>query len=140
MLSDLRGGGLASFLAPLADIILSQILIYYWQEIFVFDTDDKKWSHSLMIPLHCLWAKSNKRLHGQFECDVTWFCFCLDFVQRKQVDCKMSTKNVNNYKWKTFPNIFGQLYTQEYKTTKKQMRLQLTEKKSKESWSDGRTW
>ena len=29
-----------------------------------------------MIPLHCLWAKSNNRTHGQFECDVTWFCFC----------------------------------------------------------------
>ena len=31
----------------------------------------------------------------------------------------MSTKNVNNYKLKTFRDIFGQLHTQEYKTTKK---------------------
>ena len=27
----------------------------------------------------------------------------------------MSTKNVNNYKWKSFRNIFGQLHTQEHK-------------------------
>ena len=31
--------------------------------------------HPLMIPLHSLWAKSNKRTCGQFEYDVTWFCF-----------------------------------------------------------------
>ena len=65
--------------------------------------------------MHCLWAKSNKRTRVQFECDVTFFCFdfvhsharcdccfivCLRFqdVQIKQVDCKISTKNVNNYK------------------------------------------
>ena len=83
------------------------------------------WSHPLMIPLHCLWVISNNRMHGQFECDVTWFCFCFDFVQIKHVDCKMSTKNVNNYKWKTFRNIFGQLHTKVYKATKKKMRLQL---------------
>ena len=34
-----------------------------------------------MIPLHCLWAKSNNRTRGQFECDVAWFCFCFDFVR-----------------------------------------------------------
>ena len=33
-----------------------------------------------MITLHCLWAKSNNRMRGQFECDVTWFCFCFKFV------------------------------------------------------------
>ena len=38
----------------------------------------------------------------------------------------MSTKNVNDYKQKTFRDIFGQLHTQEYKATKKQIvRLQL---------------
>ena len=39
----------------------------------------RQWSHLLMIPLHCLWAKSNNRKHGQFECDDTWiwmFWFC----------------------------------------------------------------
>ena len=82
-----------------------------------------------MIPLHCLWAKSNNRTRGQFKCDVTWFCFCFDFVQIEQVDCKMNPKNVNNYKRKTFRNIFGQLHTQEYKATKKQIvRRQLNEK------------
>ena len=68
-----------------------------------------------MIPLHLLWAKSNNRTRGQFECDVTFFFFdfvhshaqcgccsiaCLLFqvAQIKQVDYKMSTENVNNYK------------------------------------------
>ena len=82
-----------------------------------FDSDVRHWSHLLMIPLRCLWGESNNRLRGQFECDVIWFCFCFDFVglharfaccsivclrfhvvQMKQVNCKMSTKNVNNYK------------------------------------------
>ena len=45
----------------------------------------------------------------------------------------MSTKNVDNYK-RHFEIFFGQLHTQEYKATKKQIvRLQLNEKKSKES-------
>ena len=76
-----------------------------------FDSDVRLRSHPLMIPLHFLWAKSNNRAHGQFECDVTWFCFCFDFVrsharcsccsivclrlqvvQIKHVDCKMSAK------------------------------------------------
>ena len=34
-----------------------------------------------MIPLHCLWAKSNNRTRGRFECDVTWLCFCFDFIR-----------------------------------------------------------
>ena len=83
---------------------------------------------------------------------MTWFCFCFDFVrshvqcgccyiiclrfqvvQIKQVDYKMSTINVTNYK-KTFHDIFGQLHTQEYKVTENQIvRLQLNEKNSKES-------
>ena len=46
----------------------------------------------------------------------------------------MSTENVNNYKLKTFCDIFGQLHTQEYKTTKKQIvRFQLNEEKLMES-------
>ena len=86
---------------------------------------------------------------------MIWFCFCFDLVrfhvrptalscslifflcfqvvQIKRSDCKMSTKSVNNYKgilccfWIT-------AHTQDYKTTKKQIvRLQLNEKKSKES-------
>ena len=34
-----------------------------------------------MIPMHCFWDKANNRTRGQFECDVTWFCFCFDFVR-----------------------------------------------------------
>ena len=51
-------------------------------------------------------------------------------VQTKQVDYKMSTRNIN----KTFRDIFGQLHTQKYKATKEKMlRLQLNEKNAKES-------
>ena len=82
-----------------------------------FDSYFREWSHSLMILLHCLWARSINRMRGQFKYEVTWFLFCFNFVgsnarcgcrtivclrfqvvQIKQVDCKMSTKNVNNYK------------------------------------------
>ena len=78
---------------------------------FPFDSDIRQRSHPLMIPLDCLWAKSNNRRCGQFECNVTWFHFCFDFicsyvqcgcfsivclrfqvVQIKQGDCKMSSK------------------------------------------------
>ena len=45
-----------------------------------FGSDVRQRSHTLMMPLHCLWAKSNNRTRGQFECDVTWFWFCFDFV------------------------------------------------------------
>ena len=30
-----------------------------------------------MMPLHCLWAESNIRARGQFDCDVTCFVFVL---------------------------------------------------------------
>ena len=45
-----------------------------------FDSDFRQRSHPLMIPLHCLWAKSYNSMHGQFECDRTWFCFVLGFL------------------------------------------------------------
>ena len=41
-----------------------------------FGSDVRPWRHLLMI-LHCLSTKSENRTRGQFECDVTWFCFCL---------------------------------------------------------------
>ena len=41
--------------------------------------------HPLIIPLHCLWAKSNIRTRGQFECDLTWFFFCFDFVHMHHI-------------------------------------------------------
>ena len=40
-----------------------------------FDSDVIRCSYPLMIPLHCLRAKSNKRASGQFEYDVTLFLF-----------------------------------------------------------------
>ena len=65
----------------------------------------------MMIPFHCLWSKSNKRIRGQFEGDVTYFCFdfvrsharcgccsivclCFQVVEIKQVDWELSIKNV----------------------------------------------
>ena len=76
-----------------------------------FDSDVRQWRHPLMIPLYCLWVKSNNRTRAQFECVVNWFCFYSGFVrlhvwccccsivyfyfqvvQIKQLDCKMSTK------------------------------------------------
>ena len=44
-----------------------------------FDYDVRQWSHPSMIPLHCLWAKSNNKTRGQFECDMTWFLFLFWF-------------------------------------------------------------
>ena len=54
--------------------------VKHWQEIFLL-TLESECIHPSMIPLHCLWPKSNNRTRGQFECDVTWFCFCFDFVR-----------------------------------------------------------
>ena len=78
------------------------------------------WNHLLMIPLYCLYAKLNARSiwiwhdlvllffwfcsfisHERFSCSSI-VCLCFQVVQIKQVDCKMNTKNVNNYKHKTF--------------------------------------
>ena len=91
-----------------------------------FDSDVIQWSHPLTRPLYCLWANwNNKRL---VNLKMTWlglffffdFVFlqarygccsilCLRFqvVQIKKVDCKMGTKNVNNYKSNKFCDIFG---------------------------------
>ena len=33
-----------------------------------------------MTTLHCLLAKSDNRIRGQFECDMIWFYFDFDFV------------------------------------------------------------
>ena len=95
-----------------------------------FDSDIRRWSHPLMIALHCLWAKSNNITCGRFQCDVTLFWFCFDFFRShsrcgccsivslrfqveeiKQVYCKMSNKNSNNYKYNIFRDSFGQLHT-----------------------------
>ena len=73
------------------------------------------------------------RSHARCGC-CSIVCLRLQVVQIKQVDCNMSAKNVNNFEWKTFGEIFGQLHTQKYDSTKNQIvRLQLNEKKSKES-------
>ena len=105
----------------------------------LFDSNIRQWSHSLMLPLHCLWTPLNYGTCGQFECDMIlfllWFCFdfvhsharcgccsivclrCQD-VQIKQVDCKMSTKNVNNYNKEHFV-IFLDSCTHKYIKSRK---------------------
>ena len=42
---------------------------------FVFVSDSRQWSPPLMIPVHCLWAKSNNSLRIQFEFEVTSWGF-----------------------------------------------------------------
>ena len=79
-----------------------------------FDTDVRQWGHRLMIPLHV--CELNGTTEPVANLNVTWLGFvfilisfdhmhsaivvpaCLRFqvVQIKQVDYKMSTKNVNN--------------------------------------------
>ena len=49
------------------------LITYCWQ--FSFNSDVRQWSHPLMIPLHCLWAKSNNKTRAQFECDMILFLF-----------------------------------------------------------------
>ena len=104
-----------------------------------FHSDVRHWSHPLMIPLHCLWDKSNKRTPGKFEHDISWFCFCFDFVHSyvrcsccsivylrfqvvriKQVDCKMSTKMWIIINKRNFVIVLDNC-THEYKAVKKQM-------------------
>ena len=83
MLSDVGDGGLASVL----DVQSSSFLIKEnWICAVTRHDEPNMWSHPLMIPLHCLWAKSINRTRGEFECDLTWFCFCFGFV-RSHVWC-----------------------------------------------------
>ena len=53
-----------------------------------FGSDVKRWSHPLMLPLHCLWAKSNNRNRRQLEFDVTWFCLCFVFGNYYWISCR----------------------------------------------------
>ena len=55
-----------------------------------FDSDVRQRRHPLMIPLHFLWAKSNNRTPGQFECDMNWLGFCYDFVQMHGAGSKVN--------------------------------------------------
>ena len=47
---------------------------------FVFVSDSRQWSHPLMIPMHCLWAKSNLSLRSQFKCAAYSIWMWSDFV------------------------------------------------------------
>ena len=62
-----------SLFAPWADIILSQTLTYYLQEIFLLTLTSDNTQCNIL--LHCLWAKSNNRTRNQCGRDVTWFRF-----------------------------------------------------------------
>ena len=72
---------------PIFIFLLKKIGFGPWPGMLMklpFESDVRQWSHPLMIPLHCLWAKSNNRTRGQFEYDVTLFwVFLFDFVQSR---------------------------------------------------------
>ena len=59
---------------------MSNINILLTRNLWI-DSGVRQWRHALMIPLHCLWAKSNNRTCGKFECNVTWFCFYFEFIR-----------------------------------------------------------
>ena len=100
---------------PWPDIML---IICYWQEIFLLPlTSD---SETILWLYQCLVCGLNRTIEHVVNLNVTWLCFCFDFVhshvqccccskvclrfedvQIKQVDCKMSTKNMNNYNYTT---------------------------------------
>ena len=56
--------------------MLSHSLIYLTKNL-PFYSDVRQWSHALMIPLPCLWFKSDSRMWGQFKCDETCDVFVL---------------------------------------------------------------
>ena len=62
------------------DIMLSQILIYYWQEIFLLTLT----SDSEAIPswYHCIFCVRNRTIERVVNLNATWlgFVFCFDFV------------------------------------------------------------
>ena len=101
------------------EIMLSQKLIYYWQEIFFLTlTLD---SEAILWLYHCIVCEVNQTVERVINLNVTWlltwFCFrfnfvrphtlcgccstvclCSSVVEIKHADCKMSPKNVNSYK------------------------------------------
>ena len=65
--------------APWPDIMLSQTLMLLIRNLLLNLMLYSK-SHSFIMPFHFLWAKSNNKTRGQFECDKTWLRFRFDFV------------------------------------------------------------
>ena len=129
---------------PNTDTIDKKSSLWHWRQTVKPSFNDT---------IACLWDKSDNRTRGQFEYDVTCFCFCFDFirshaqcgcysivclrfqvVQIKQVDCKMSTKNVNNYKY--FMIFLGNCTHESIQPRKRRyvVRLRLNEKKSIGEW------
>ena len=103
---------------PWPSIMLSQTLIYYWQEIFFTFTLTLD-SEAILYSYHCIVCGINRTIERVVNFNVTWLSFvfvlilfvhntrcgccsiaCLRFqvVEIKQVYCKMSPKNMNNYK------------------------------------------
>ena len=95
------------------------LIIYYWQEIFLWTlTSD---SETILWWYHCI-HHSNKRWDC---CSIVYLRF--QDVEIKQVYCKISTIKMSIFiNRRSFPDIFGQVHTQGYKATKKQIvKLQL---------------
>ena len=76
-----------------------------------FDSDVRQLSRPLMIQLHCLWVTSKNWTCGQFEWDVTRFCF--DFVRSHgwyhlERDGLFKIRRPRSREW----NIFGRRSTE----------------------------
>ena len=62
--------------APWPGFMLSQTLVYCWQD--PFDSDVRQWSHPLMILIHCCGQNQRQnRTRRQVECDVLGFAYVL---------------------------------------------------------------
>ena len=63
-------------------------IFFYWRKTesniillernLPIDSGVRQWSHSLMIPLNCLWAEWNNRMRGQLN--VTWLDFAFVLI------------------------------------------------------------
>ena len=139
MLSDIGGWGVSKYSGRSIFFFIKENLIlattrHHANNILLtinlhFDSDVRQWSYLSMY--FCIVFGLNGTIERVANLNVTWICFCFDFVyshawcrcfsivclcfqdmQIKQVECKMNTKIVTHFKWKPFCDIFGQWHTQ----------------------------
>ena len=96
-----------------------------------FESDIRLWSHPSMIPLHCLWAKSNNRTPGQFECDGLGFVLILVSFTVQLFH------SLFTFTFKYFTTAHTRVWSHE---NTKIVGLQLNEKKSTESQTRLMSW
>ena len=96
-----------------------------------FESDIRLWSHPSMIPLHCLWAKSNNGTPGQFECDGLGFVLILVSFTVQLFH------SLFTFTFKYFTTAHARVWSHE---NTKIVGLQLNEKKSTESQTRLMSW